>query len=122
MARVLPYEQWHRLDEELDPILGDISPVTSRVCVIEENGEIVARWILMPMLHAECVWIAPHKRGTRVALRLLDFMKRTARGLGFERVRVASVSDAVTRLLANPKLRTEPIPALTFVMQVGKDT
>jgi hypothetical protein len=120
--RVLNYEEWHRLPEELDPILADLSPVKSRVCVIEEDGEIVARWILMPVLMAECVWIAPARRGTRVGLRLLDLMKRTARSLGFERVRVASVSASVTKLLANPKLRTEPVPALTFVMQVGKDT
>lgn len=119
-SRVLTYEEWHRLPEELDPILTDMSPVKGSVCVVEENGEIVARWILMPVLLAECVWIAPERRRTKVVTALLDLMKRTARSLGYERVRVASISDEITKLLCNPKLRCEVVPGLPFVMQVGE--
>ena len=120
VARVLDYEEWDRLPEELDPILMDLKPGRSRVCVVEEDGQIVGRWILMPVLLAECVWIAPEKRRTKVVTQLLELMKRTARSLGYERVRVASISRDVTQLLCNPRLRAEVVPGLPFVMQVGE--
>lgn len=118
-ARVLPFDEWERLDEELDPILMNIQPGTSRVCVVEEDGRIVARWILMPMLHAECIWIAPERRKTpRVGLHLLDLMKRTARSLGFARVVTASISEDVTKLLCHPRIGAQVMPGLSFVLPV----
>lgn len=118
-ARVLNYEEWDRLPEEIDPILMNIQPGTSKVCVIEEHGEIVARWILMPVLLAECVWIAPERRKTpRVALRLLDLMKRTARSLGYAHVRTASISEDVTKLHCHPRLGAKVVPGLPFVIPV----
>lgn len=122
-SRVLPVEEWHRLDEELDPILAELSPVKSRVCVVEDDkGEIVARWLLVPLLHAECIWIAPEKRKTgRVGLKLLDLMKRTARSLGFERVMTAAIDDDVVKLLAHPRIGAQIVPGLPFVLPVGKD-
>ena len=119
-ARVLDYAEWDRLPEELDPLLMDLKPGQSRVCVIEDNGEIVARVILMSVLMAECLWVAPERRRTRVGLKLLNLMKRTARSLGYQRVRTASISEDVTKLMCNPRIRAEAIPALTFVMQVGE--
>lgn len=122
-ARVLPIEEWDRLDEKLDPILTELSPVTSRVCVVEDdNGEIVARWLLIPLLHAECIWIAPEKRKTaRVGYRLLELMKRTARSLGFDRVQTAAIDDDVVKLLAHPRIGAQIVPGLPFVLPVGKD-
>lgn len=121
-ARVLPIEEWDRLDEELDPILTELSPVTSRVCVVEDdNGEIVARWLLFPVLHAECIWIAPEKRKTgRVALKLLNLMRGTARSLGFDRVMTASIDDNVTKLMAHPRMRARIVPGLPFVVEVSE--
>jgi hypothetical protein len=121
-ARVLPFEEWDRLDEELDPILMNILPGTSRVCVVEDNGQIVGRWLLYPVLHAECVWVEPSKRRGRVGLMLLDLMKRTARSLGFDRVVTASVSDDVTKLLCHPRLRAQVVPGLSFVLPVGDES
>ena len=120
-SRVLPFTEWHRLPESLDPILMELSPVQSRICVVEDKGEIVAHWLLFPVIHAECVWIAPAKRKTgRTAKKLIDLMRETARGLGVERVMGATISEDVTKLLANPLLSGEPIPALMFMLPVGE--
>lgn len=121
IARVLEYEEWHRIDASLDPILVELRPGTSRICVVEDEGEIVARWILMPILHAECIWIAPHKRKTgRVGAKLLRLMKSTARALGFSVVMTASDSEEVTKLLAH--VGATPVPCLPFVMSVKEGT
>lgn len=116
-ARVLPVEEWHRMDESLDPILAGLSPIKSRVCVVEEDGEIVARVLLFPVLHAECLWVAPSKRKKGSALRRLwELTKRQAVACGFDRVWGASDSEHMTRLLAHPKLGGIPIPALSVVL------
>lgn len=117
IARVLPFEEWERLPESLDAILAEMRPGTSRVCVVEENGEIVGRWLLVPTMNAHCLEIAPRKRKTaRVGLHLLNLMKDTVRSLGFDQVVTASDSDDVTRLLAHAG--AVPLPALHFVMSV----
>jgi len=119
-ARVLPIEEWDRLDESLDPILMNLSPSTARVCVVEDQGEIVARWLLFPVLHAECIWIAPHKRKTgRVAAHLLKLMRQSARALGFDRVWTNSDREDVTRLVE--KLGAQIVPGLPVILPVGKD-
>jgi hypothetical protein len=120
-SRVLPFDEWHRLPESLDPILMELSPVKSRICVVEDKGEIVAHWLLFPVIHAECVWIAPKKRKTgRTAKKLIDLMRETARELGVDRVVGSSDSEPVTRLLAKPMMGGIPIPALMVTLPVGE--
>ena len=120
IARCLPMEEWHRLDESLDPLVMQLAPSTSRICVIEEDGEIVARWVLYPILHAEAVWIAPEKRKKgRIPARLLSLMRDAARSLGFDRVMTSSDSEEVTKLLA--RLQAQPVPVLNFWLPTGKD-
>ncbi len=119
-ARVLDFSEWERLPEELDPILMKLSPGTSRVCVIEnEEGVIVAHWLLMPVLHAECLYIAPGHRGrVSVGRRLLALMQQTARSLGWDRVSTASMSEDVTRMLLKIGAEAYP-PALHFSLPIG---
>jgi len=118
-SRVLPVEEWSRMPESLDPLIMSLAPGSCRVLVVEDDGEIVGRWILFPVLHAEAVDIAPayRKRGG-VARRLLSLMYRSARELGFDRVWTASDSEDVTRILAHPSLGAVPVPALPFVLPV----
>lgn len=116
-ARMLDITEWDRLDESLDPILMGMRPGTSRVVVVEDNGVIVGRLLLFPVLHAECLWIAPeYRKKTGVMRRLLDGMKAGAKSLGFDRVWGASDSEAMTKILAHPKLGGIPIPALSVVL------
>jgi len=119
-ARVLEPQEWDRLAADVQPILAALNPDTARALVVEDDdGAIIGRWLLFPVLHAECVWIAPEaRRAGGVARRLLRLLRTTAQGLGFRRVWTASDSEIVTRLLAHPGMRATPIPALNFVLNV----
>lgn len=118
-SRVLPFEEWDRLPEHLAPLIAALRPSDCRVLVVEDNGEIVGRWILFPMLHAEAIEIAPsHRKKGSVARRLLQLMYRSAKELGFDRVWTASDDAEVTKVLAHPMLNAVPIPALPFVLPV----
>lgn len=116
-SRTLEITEWDRLDESLDPILMGLRPGASRVLVVEDDGVIVGRLLLFPVLHAECLWIAPeYRKKPSVLRRLLNSMKSGAQSLGFDRVWGASDSEAMTKILAHPKLGGIPIPALSVVL------
>lgn len=120
-SRILPFEEWHLLPDSLDPILVGMRPGVSRVLVVEDQGAIVGHWLLFPVLHAECIYIAPAYRKTGgVARRLLRLLKHGARSLGFDRVWTASDSPDVTALLAHPRLGGVPVPALPVILPVGE--
>ena len=119
-SRVLPFEEWAKLPESLDPMLMGMRPGTCRVCVVERDGEIVAHWLLFPVLHAECVWIAPQERRGMVARRLLRIMRSAARSLGFDRVWSGTTEASVTRLMTHKALNAAVVPGLPFVMPVGE--
>ena len=116
-TRILPIEEWHLMPESLDPILMGLSPGKSQIIVVEEDGEIVGHLLLFPVLHAECLWIDPRKqKKASVLRRLLKAMGLGANALGFDRVWGASASDEMTDILAHPRLRGIPIPALSVVL------
>ena len=119
-SRVLPFHLWDKLPESLDPMLMGMKPGTCRVCVVEDDGEIVAHWLLFPVLHAECVWIAPQKRRGMIARRLLRIMRLAAKDLGFDRVWSGTTDSDVTKLMAHRALNATVVPGLPFVMPVGE--
>jgi hypothetical protein len=70
-ARILPVEEWHKLDDpSLPPLWGGLLPQESDVVVVEdEEGKIIARMLVMRITHLEGVWIDPEHKA--VASRLL---------------------------------------------------
>jgi hypothetical protein len=99
-ARQLPPDEWPRLvgteAERIRPHL----PSGSRVLVVEDGPAIVGCWILMPVVHAECLWIAAAHRGkASVARRLWTVMQRTAQAMGVPIVATAALTDDVRHLL-----------------------
>jgi hypothetical protein len=113
ISRVLPFEEWHKLPEYMDPVLQEMRPGQSRVCVVEdENGNIIGRWMLYPALMAEDLWIDPsYRRKTSVARRLWSAMRAAASELGFARVVSAPMDDGI-RLVTHPSVRAEPLPPM----------
>lgn len=100
-TRILPIDEWPKLSgTEAGLITHALDPERSHVLVVEQNEEIVGCWVLMNVLHAECLWIAPAHRGhTSVARRLWAFMQHTAQTLGVPVVATAALTDDVRELL-----------------------
>ena len=77
--RELPAHEWERLrGTELETLWPKLTPSTDRVIVVERDGEIVACWALMQMLHVEGLWITPGERKQAVVARRLWRAMRAA--------------------------------------------
>ncbi len=102
-ARVLPKEEWPRLrGTEAETLWPYLNPNRSSVIVVEDDGIIVGCHVLMYVLHAECLWIAPEHRGkTSVARRLWAAVQRAARSCDVHALMTAACDDNVRGLLAH---------------------
>lgn len=118
--RVLPVEEWPRLEgteaEKLWPLLN---PENAQVVAVEDDGLLVATWVLMRVVHAECIWVRPSHRGVfGVVKRLLAGMRDIASGWGVDRVITGSISPDVTDLIA--RFGGYPVPCESFVLPIDK--
>lgn len=113
-ARVLDYAEWDRLPDYMDPVLTQIRPGQSRMCVVEnDQGEIVARWLLYPALLAEDLWIHPdYRKRVSVGRKLWRLVQSAARELGFSEMVSTVMTDDVSALVAHPSLRTGLLPPM----------
>lgn len=74
-VRDLPVEEWNRLEDH--PALQGQplpDPTYHRAVVAEADGEIVAVWFMVHVIHLEPVWIDPHFRGGTLPVRMLKEM------------------------------------------------
>ncbi len=76
-TRILPPDEWPRLiGTELETVWPHLPQDRCQVIVVERDGEIVACWMVMTMLHLEGVWIAPaYRKSGSVARRLIAKMR-----------------------------------------------
>ena len=120
-ARVLPPEEWHRLDDPRLPasLLRYIKPEHAEAVVVEENGRIVAMMMVFKAPHIEGIWIDPSVRGVGVARSLLRTAKQLARMDGSEWAYTGAVDDKMRAILA--RLKARRIPMDTYVMPLGGD-
>ena len=117
-SRILPVEEWSRLvGTEAETIWPQLDPATALVLVVEDGEMIVGTWILLNVVHAECLWIAESHRGhSAVARRLWTTMRKTALAAGYPVIATAALSDEVRALLAH--VGAEKIPGDHYVMRV----
>lgn len=101
-TRLLPPEEWPRLvGTEAEHLWPHLNPQTARIVVVERDGVIVGCHVLMTVLHAECLWIAPAYRGAAsVGRRLWTAVQEEARRDGVAAVMTQADSDPVRRLIA----------------------
>lgn len=74
--RELRPDEWLRLEHH--PALHGYAlpdPATSKILIAEGAGEIVGFWILVQVVHAEPIWIAPSHRSTTLAGRLWTHLR-----------------------------------------------
>jgi hypothetical protein len=118
IARVLPPAEWSRLNgTEAELLWPHFNPEHTRVIVVEEEGQIVATWTLLRVVHAECLWIAPSHRGLfGVTKRLLRSMRTIAEDWNVGAVWTGSLSEHVTSLIR--RLGGKPPPFESFILPV----
>lgn len=116
--RILPPEEWYRLKgTEAEGLIPLLIPDCCRVLVVEDEGEIVATWTLMLVVHAECLWAHPRYRGARgVAKRLLRLMREVAQGWGSKNVLTAATKPEVADLIR--RFGGVTVPGEAFVLPV----
>ena len=117
-ARVLPYEEWSRLPEYMDPVTTTVTPSTARMCVVEDDaGEIVARWMVYTVCFAEDLWVRPSCRRRAGVWKLLwRQVHRAATELGFGTVLSTAWTPEAVSLLEHPSVGAElwPAPLMAF--------
>tara|TARA_R110000824_G_scaffold153494_1_gene325146 strand:- start:245 stop:616 length:372 start_codon:yes stop_codon:yes gene_type:complete len=100
-TRVLPVEELSRLAKTDAGIPWERLGPSAKVVVVEREGEIVGCHALVPVLHAECLWVHPEYRGkTAVPRRLWKALRATAREeFGVQSFATAAITDEIRRLL-----------------------
>lgn len=118
ISRVLPHEEWGKLaGTEAEAVWPHLDPETTRVLVVEDAGEVVGAWLMLRMVHAECLWIKPSHRGVYgVAKRLLKGMRQIATEWGAPKVITGSTDPHVTELIE--RFGGVPMPCETFILPV----
>lgn len=116
--RILPSSEYRKLvGTELETLVPHFPNGTQVIAVETPDGTLVGCWALLPVYHAEGVWIHPdYRRGGRVGLRLLEGLRTLCRRLGVRTVATASVSDNVDRLIRH--LHALELPGRHFVFKV----
>jgi hypothetical protein len=118
-TRLLPREEYPRLVGTEAELIWPLLPEQARVIVVEEHGEIIGTWTLLPIWHAECVWVRPdHRSRSSVARRLLAGMWQAAKSVGTRSVWTAAMSDDVKVIIG--KLNGQPLPGEHFVLPMGE--
>ncbi|HKA39856.1 MAG TPA: GNAT family N-acetyltransferase [Burkholderiales bacterium] len=115
IARALPPEEWPRLaGTELDAVWPLLTPETTRILAIEEDGAIIGCWALLPVWHVEGCWIAPAaRRRGRVGHLLLTTMARWIANADLRGVMTAAPNETIAHYLT--RLGARPLPGQHFV-------
>ena len=114
-SRVLPRAEWDRLKGTEAETVWPLLPESAQVLVVEDGTAIAGCWVLLPVLHVECLYVAPeHRKKPSVARRLLAGMRRLVRDSGGRGVVTAATSDDVRDLLTH--IGATKVPGDHYVM------
>jgi GNAT superfamily N-acetyltransferase len=120
-SRILPPNEWHRLDgnEQLGNVWPFLRPDDTRIVVVEDEGEIVATWAVVRVVHVEGVWVKPEyrRRSLRLVRQLFQSMYEAARQFGVRNVWTSASTPEVEHLLEKGK-RAKLAPK-SYVMSIG---
>lgn len=123
ISRVLPPEEWPRLDgtgTDLAAYTSALDPETCRIVVVEDEGRIVASMVLIRQVLAEALWIDPayrHRPG--VGSKLLKGFYAVSQALGARSALSACMTDTMSGILR--KLGATSVPALMFIIPLRGD-
>lgn len=119
-TRILPTAEWPRLQgTEAETLWPHLNPQEAQVVVVEEDGAIVGTWVVLRVVHVECVWVAPaYRRTGSVARRLLRGMRAAAARWHARTVVTSALTDEVRDLIR--QLHGQRLPGDHFVIPVGR--
>lgn len=88
ITRILPFDEWPRLvGTILEDAWQDFDPLTTRVNVVEEDGEIIGCSAVFQRWHVEGAWVHPKHRGRSVVARhLSEVTERSVKATGAKEV------------------------------------
>ena len=112
-SRVLPAEEWARLDGTLlESVWRTMNPAWSEVIVVERDGAIVGCVALMNVLHAEC---AQTGGDAGVMRALWTALRQRVGEMGLPAVWAAAIDEPMRSLLQR---HAESIPGDHFLLRV----
>ena len=118
-TRILPREEWPRLDPEQVAFYETMAPEDVAVVVVEDAGMIVARMAVIRVPHFESFWIADHAKGNAGVTRsLLRFATKQARKWAPNWIMAQAGNDEMCATLE--RLNGQWLPIHTFMLHLPK--
>jgi len=117
-TRVLPYDEWERVRHtEIGPALDALDPAKTKILVIEDDGEIIATWTEMIVIHCEGVWVKEsHRNSAAVVRALFRGMRHLVQQEGAKVAWTTAITDTMSRMLR----RAVPVPGRHFLLNFSK--
>lgn len=113
-ARLLPPQEWGRL---ADPALAGLVPGSATIIVVEVDGQIVAHWAAMQVVHVEGLWMDPDYAGhAGVGRALLSAMVEQLRALQVREALTQAGTPEVEALCE--KAGGQRVPGTTWVIPI----
>ena len=117
IARLLPPEEWSRLDGKMPQVAPLLPPGDVQVVAVESDGEIVACATLFKATHWEGTWVSPEHRNGGVVRALLRGARGAAEKLGS--VWVFTGANEPKMAATIKRLGGVPIEMETYLLPLG---
>lgn len=117
-SRVLPMSEYQRLTGTEAETVWPMLTKDALVVVIERDGTIIGCTVLIPVYHADCVWIHPdHRRRVGVWRALRRAIEATAQSVGLSALAVAATTGVMRRFLESVEAITLPGEHFVWVLK-----
>jgi GNAT superfamily N-acetyltransferase len=120
ISRTLPMDEWAKIsNDDLAGYLRYAHPEDVRIAVVEDQGKIIGRCLVLKMTHLEGLWTDQEHRNAGVSSALLKQVVKTAREFANETV-IAGAADGDDRMYSlMARLGAERIPCSFFALGLG---
>lgn len=122
VGRILPPEEWadKLAGTPLAERLADLNPDYTVIIVVEVDGQVVAEWAAINVVHVEGLWEAPdHRGGPGVSRQLLQTMLTELTRHHVGEVITRAETPAVEALIQ--KAGGIPLPGTAWVLTIPKE-
>ena len=118
-ARVLPPEEWHRLEPSGMPLIPGLRPADVVVVVVEDGDRVVACMTVLRATHFEGLWIDPMARNLGTARTLLREAVTAAKRWTDDWVFAASADDNMRDILERIGAVRLPMDPYVLSLETG---